>query len=62
MKQKTFKSWGDAEADRLWREMYEAEMALDDIDLLTDSPKLQKATDAAHRFNARMEHLQRSTK
>lgn len=49
-----FRSWGDLELDRLWREMYEAEMDLDDWDLTTESPKLLKAIAAAERFRAAM--------
>lgn len=47
--------WGDAELDRLWMAMYEAEKKMDDLDLATDSPKL-KAWEALNiKFRARME-------
>lgn len=53
-----FATWGDAELDRLWRELYEIELSMDDVDLVMDSPKLKQWEFVNQIFKARMEHLQ----
>ena len=45
-------TWGDPELDRLWRAMYEAEMAMDDMDIATMSPAYHRAMAATEAFRA----------
>lgn len=54
-----FKSWGDPLLDRLWREMYESEKILDDFDLVTDSPRLKIAEQAAIKFREALQARER---
>ncbi len=49
------KTWGDAELDRLWREMREIEMGMDDMDLVDpDSPKLKQWEAVNSQFKQRL--------
>ena len=48
-------SWGDSQLDDLWRQMYEIEKGMDDVDLVSpDSPKLKKWEAANAAFRKRM--------
>lgn len=50
-----FNFWGDPELDQLWRQMYEIEISMDDMDLAEDSPKLKRWESVNALFKRRME-------
>lgn len=52
------KTWGNPELDRLWMEAYAAELELDDLDLVTESPRLLKAQMAIQAFRNKLEALE----
>ncbi len=53
------KSWGDAELDRMWNQMYKIEMDIDDMDLAQDSPKLKRWEEVNSQFKQRLQYLDR---
>jgi hypothetical protein len=59
MKRPKFNTWGDAELDRLWLQMYEIEMSMDDLDLAKGNQKLQRYEQAAQEFRERMSEVDR---